>query len=124
MLLNEKYICSKLHSRRLAADLALVPLLTVGEVLLICPLDIVHGANIGSKQTTTWNTKLDIRETTRRKSLIILYLKGGSLDAKLLRTGFIVFLGGLTHVVCLLFCYALKLPGREIWHRGISSQSR
>ena len=40
-----------MHSRRLSADLALVPLLAVGEILLIGPLDLLHGTHIGAKHT-------------------------------------------------------------------------
>jgi len=40
-----------MHSRGLAADLAVVPLLAVGEVLPIRARDLLHGAHIGSKHT-------------------------------------------------------------------------
>lgn len=35
------------HSRGLAADLSMVPLLAVGEVLLIGAFNLLHGTNVG-----------------------------------------------------------------------------
>lgn len=47
MHVNNMFI---LHSRWLAADLAMVPLLTVGEVFLVSPLYLLHRAHVGSKR--------------------------------------------------------------------------
>lgn len=47
-----------LHSRWLAADLAMVPLFAVGEIFLVGPLYLLHRAHVGSKKRRENNISL------------------------------------------------------------------